>query len=401
MQRLDATRLVASVVLLFAMGTAACSEKAEDFFYITTGDLGVSVTGLPLGATVTVLHGNDVVETATVGAFEHVFEFLPVGDYTVTVTPPEGSQCTPQSQQVSIPSDDFVGITFDCTPPTGDLTVNVTGTTSPVTVGISGPSTRTGMVSGTQTFRDLPEGSYSVSASSPPGFVCSPQMQIAQVVAGQTTTVEIECVQQTGSIQVVVSGGPASVTVSGQGITASMTVGSSPVTFGNLPAGAYEVSIAAQSGFSCAPVSRTVTVPAGGTASATFVCMATPPTTAQIAGTRAVSYAIHTNTCGVADPPPFEATANFQATSATSFNVAFIDLPGFPIRIMYDPDDGTGSGTTDPVPQSSFDVTESWFDLKFSFGSSGGVTMTGQSEVVYRLSGMTAEFCRLGYGIQF
>jgi hypothetical protein len=398
---LTAFRL-AALTLISCIAMAACSEKAAEFFLLTTGDLGVTVNGAPAGATVTVSQGGEVVASGTVGAQERVFEFLPVGTYTVTVTPPPGSQCSPQTQVVEVPSDDFVAIRFDCAPLTGNVAISVTGTTGPVTVGLIGPSgARTAQVTGTHTFTDLEPGTYTVSVSPPQGFTCSPSTQQVQVAPGGTATAEIDCMQQPGSIQATVIGGTAEVTVTGQGVTRTMTVGSSPVTYGNLPPGSYAVTITEPSGYTCAPLVRTVNVPAGGTASASFACMANAPTTMQIAGSRNVSYMIMANTCGVANPPPFQAMANFETVSPTMFNVRFADLTGFPIRISYDPTTGMGSGINDPVPQSSFEVTEEWLDLQFGFSSAGDVTLMGNSEVVYRLTGSTSEFCRLEYRIQF
>lgn len=193
---------VLAVALLAWIAATGCDEKGPDAFGPVvsfdgvTGTISGQVTvdgeSAP-GVTVTL----DGVETTTTDDDGRYAFDVSAGIHEVTVTRPEGAECSPESQTVDVPAGGEVTADFTCTSlaTTGDLVVTVTGNGDPLegaTVSITGPDSRTGTTGsdGTVTFTGLEPGDYTVDATAD-GFTCG--STTASVAAGETATAEVSC----------------------------------------------------------------------------------------------------------------------------------------------------------------------------------------------------------------
>ena len=308
----------AAATLLIA---AACREpqSPEPQASLLPGlpDVGALVvstvtTGSPVdpdGYTVTVDHGLSQ-HIATTGVV--TFTGLSIGPHTVTLSG-VASNCTCiTTLSVTIPLTGAGSVTFSVTcaaqpppPQTGDLTVSTSTTGSNLdadgyTVTLDGNSSRAIATNGSATFTGLPAGSHTVVFSGVAGncSVSGGTSRTVDVPAGGTasTSFAVSCaaVSGDGSLTVTTSTtgsnlDPDGYTVSVDGGAASQAIATNgSVTFTG-PAGDHSIAltgVAANCTVSGANP-RTVTVPAGGTATTTFsvTCTGTtPPPAGRVTG---------------------------------------------------------------------------------------------------------------------
>jgi hypothetical protein len=177
---------------------------------------------------------------------------------------------------------------------TGTIRVKVMSGDSPIsamaTVKVTGPTERAtrGAIGSTVTFAELPPGTYAVVATVSSRFIVC-QSASANLGAGQTTTAEIICTRQIGTITGTVSygGAPisgATITLSGPILAPTATTGLDG-TFTFVAALGENTLTTLHQSFVC-PV-RTALVELGQTTTADISC--TPKTTGSVSGRVVVS----------------------------------------------------------------------------------------------------------------
>src|SRR6266550_1302156 len=271
-----------------------------------TGNLTVTTTtsgsSQPSGYTVTV----DGSQSQAIGANSSVtFTGLPAGSHSVALTNVAGN-CTVSGtnpRPVTVPSGGTVTTAFSasCAPATGNLTVttSTTGSNQPssYTLNASGPggSTTQAIAPNTSvTFSAIATGDYTVSLSDVPAncTLSGANPRTVTVPSGGTgaTTFSVSCAATTttGSLTVTTttsgSSQPSGYTVTVDA-SQSQTIGtSSSVTFTSLPAGSHSVALTNVAS-NCTVSSanpQAVTVPSGGTVTASFSASCTTPNRAPI-----------------------------------------------------------------------------------------------------------------------
>lgn len=136
-------------------------------------------------------------ETGAGGRFTTSNAFLP-GTYLVKIRPPEGADCTPPIQTVTVETGGNAIASFTCTSrqPAGTIKLLVTSGGSPLSganVTLSGPGgTRTGTTgsNGTVPFTDLPPGQYAAGATVTDQTCTSPTIDLQP---GQTADLTVTC----------------------------------------------------------------------------------------------------------------------------------------------------------------------------------------------------------------
>lgn len=165
-----------------------------------TGNVRVSGSGQS-GVTVTLTQGSTTVGTATTGAGgTYTIQSVPPGSYSAAITPPSGTACTPNPQNVTVQSTQAATADFDCTPLPGSVTgtVRVSGSgQSGIAVTLTQGSTTVGTATtgagGTFTIQNVPPGVYSAAITAPSGTTCAPNPQNVTVQSSQAGTANFDC----------------------------------------------------------------------------------------------------------------------------------------------------------------------------------------------------------------
>jgi len=319
----------------------------------TTGNLTVSTStsgsNLPSGGYTVTVDGSASQSIGTNGSV--TFTGLSAGNHSVTLSGVP-SNCTVSGsnpQTVSVPAGGTATATFSVScaappPQTGNLTVttSTTGSNLPsggYTVRVDGGASQSIGTNGSVTFTGLSAGSHSVALSGVASncTVSGSNPQTVSVPAGGTATAtfSVSCAApppQTGSL--TVSASTTGSNLDPDGYTATVDGGASQsvatngsVTFTGLSAGSHSVAlsgVAANCSVSGANP-QTATVPAGGTATASFTvsCAATG------GGTGSVT--VSTSTTGSnLDPDGYTVTidGSFSQPIATNGSVTFTGPSG-------------------------------------------------------------------------
>lgn len=221
----------------------------------------------------------------------------------------------------------------DPPPVTGDLEVGVTTTGADLdadgyTVTIDETTVQPIGVNGSATFTELSEGSHTVVLGGVAAncTVSGGSSQTVDVTAGETASVSfsVTCAPLTGNLTVAVNTSGVNLDPNGYTVTLDGANGRSvgingSVTYADITAGSHSVAISGLAA-NCTVSggsSRTVQVPAGGTASTTFsvTCVAGP------ASRLVFSVQPSTTKAKEAISPPVRVTAHdAQGNVATSFN---------------------------------------------------------------------------------
>lgn len=276
--RHHAVALATGVALL----VGGCSVKDSDFFTMVAeqhGTIMVSVNGTPSGAAVRVT-GNNFDQTRTVGSDMSEFVALDFGSYAVSVTAPEGYTCTPSTALVVVDATTPIqSTTIDCAPLPGSFQLGVSGLVGDVNLALTldGPTPKSGLlgVAGLHLTGLLP-GQYQWNLGALDFHECMPLAGEFNLVPGGNASVEVTCEASDGALEIAVFGTTAPVGYSGP-VTGGGNVGPTPVTFGELAAGDYNVTITSPSGFECLPVSIPATVTPGHTTTVQFECTPEAP----------------------------------------------------------------------------------------------------------------------------
>ncbi|SIN85584.1 Carboxypeptidase regulatory-like domain-containing protein [Agromyces cerinus subsp. cerinus] len=262
--------------------------------------------GNPMGG-VSVTIGD--VTTTTDSAGNYLFDTVPVGDYTATITTPDGYTVTTSPPPFTVPDGvetPITGVDFVVTAnPSLSGTVTAAGAGVPgVTVTLTGPgdpvSTVTG-ADGTYRFPLLPAGDYTVTMTTPDGTIAvGPSTRSESVAETEVTGVDF-ALAKTGSIEGAVTtddGTPfpgATITITGPDGPTPISSGSDGAyALAALPPGEYTMTMTVPPGYTAVgPSTLTVTITDAGEAFSDqdFVLLAdaptptTPPTTPPTGGT--------------------------------------------------------------------------------------------------------------------
>jgi hypothetical protein len=311
-----------------------------------TGNVTVSTTtsgpDQPSGYTVSVGGAG----SQTIGSSGSVtFTGVATGSHTVTLggVPSNCSVSGGTSQTVTVTGGGTASAAFtiSCTALAGSLTVT-TATSGPdqpsgYTVAVSGGGSQSIGASGSVTFPGLSTGSHTVTLSGTPSncSVSGGSSQTVTVTAGGTASAAftISCTALPGSLTVTTSTTGVSLdldgyTVTVDGTTSQPVSNNGTVTFNGLSPGSHSVALSGVAA-NCTVsggTSQTVTVPAGGTTSASFsvICTALPGTltvtTATSGPNQPSGYTVAVNGGGSQSIGP-NATATFSALAAGSHTV--------------------------------------------------------------------------------
>jgi len=303
----------------------------------TTGNLTVTTStsgsSLPSGYTVAVDGG----QSQSIGTSGSVtFTNLTAGSHSVALT--VAGNCTVtggNTQTVSVPSGGTATTAFSvtCTTPPGNLTVttSTSGSSLPsgYTVAVDGGQSQSIGTNGSVTFTNLAAGSHSVALTVAGNCTVSGgNTRSVTVPSGGTATTafSVTCTTPPGNLTVSTSTSgsslPSGYTVSLDNGAQTQAIGiNSNVTFTNLAAGSHTVALTGVA--SNCTVSggntQTVTVPSGGTGTASFsVSCTTPP------GNLTVS----TSTAGSSLPSGYTVTVDGSQsqTIGVSGSVTFTNL---------------------------------------------------------------------------
>ena len=301
----------------------------------------------PDGYTVTVDNGSSQ-HIATNGVV--TFTGLSIGNHTVTLSGVAPNCSVNNTVTVTIPLVGSGSTTFtvNCVaapPPSGNLTVSTSTTGSSLdpdgyTVTLDGNTNRAIPANGSVTFSGLSAGSHTVVLSGVAGncTVSGGTSRTVNVPSGGTasTSFAVSCVAippPTGNLTVSTSTTGSDIDPDGYTLTldgnTTRSIGTNgSVTFSGLSAGSHTVVLSGVAGNCTASggTSRTVNVPAGGTATGSFTvsCAATTTT-----GTLTVS---NSTTGSNLDPDGYTVTVSGSAgtasqTMATNGTVTFANVP--------------------------------------------------------------------------
>jgi len=337
---------------LFGLAAAACNDttnpaqKPSASLGALTGNLTITTTTTgasldPDGYTITL----DLLQSQSIATNGSVtFNDVLAGPHVVAISGVAGnctvSGGTTQTALVPLGGSAQVAFTINCTstgPTTGNLTVSTSTTGSNIdpdgyTVTVDGGASQAIGATGSVTFSGLAAGSHSVALSGVAGncTVSGGSSRTVSVPAGGTATTSfaISCTATTGNLTVSTSTTGSNLDPDGYTVTldggASQAVGTNgSVTFSGLSAGNHTVALSGVAG-NCTVsggTSRTVNVPGGGTATASFAisCAATTG-----------NLGVTTNTTGSnLDPDGYTVTLDGGASQAIATNgsVTFSGLP--------------------------------------------------------------------------
>lgn len=282
MRQLTRGRRGALLAALLA-ALAGCTPKEAEFFTFVGGGLGeivAYVDGTPDGAMVRLV-GEGVDVSGLADDEGHVFQALPPGSYTLTVTPPAGYTCMPTTTTVTITDSDLDGeAVFTCSPQPGTVTFTSTGltgsTTFPITL-MDGTTLNGSFGSSGASFTNVHPGDWSWALGVTAGYDCTPDSGTFTLAPGGSFTQGIDCLALFGALSVAVTGTGTTHAVNYTGPeNGSVQAGETPVVVQVVP-GQYTLALGAPSGYTC-PSTQQATVTAGGTANVTFACTAQPGT---------------------------------------------------------------------------------------------------------------------------
>ena len=269
---------------------------------------------------------------------------------------------------------------------TGSLTVTMVPETATWSVG--------GQTYASGATAEVLAGTHTVSFGAPSGYT-APASSNVTVSAGGSKSIKATCAAQAGSLTVTL--GPSGAVSAGAKWKAAGTNHESGAT-ATLAAGTYTVSFLSATGY-VTPASQSVTVPAGGaaTASATYevkpaslkVTLDPPGGTWKVAGTNFASGATATlapGTYTVSFNPqtgyatPESQSVTLAAGGSKTLTVRYPGLAGI-VRYVLSPSSGTwkinggtyASGETAEVPSGTYTVT---------FGALAGYTVPANQTVV-------------------
>lgn len=164
---------------------------------------------------------------------------------------------------------------IDCTPVKGSAHFTMSGLYSDLyklSVEYSGVTSGSFQLgNGSVDLDDIDFGSLQWNATPLSSHDCTPLSGNLVFLPGTDITIPIGCQPKPGSITAVVSGTTAQVNYTGP-TTGGGAVGSTPVVFGGLQPGAYNVAIVVPDDFECAPATVSVQVEPAGNAMAEFEC---------------------------------------------------------------------------------------------------------------------------------
>ena len=271
---------------------------------------------------------------------------LPAGDHTVALSG-VAANCTVSGgrwRTVSVPSGGAATVAYSvsCSTPPGSLTVTTTtsGSSQPsgYTVTVDESESQAIESDGSVTFANLSAGSHSVALTDVPAdcTVDSSNPQTVTVPSGEsvTTSFSVTCTTSPGTVTVTTntsgSSLPSGYTVTVDGGQSQAVGTNSSVTFTNIAMGSHSVALtnAASNCTVSGSNPRTVTVPSGGTVTASFSASCTTPNRPPIvnagsdqAMTLGVSYAL--SGASFSDPDndgPWSYTIDWGDGSSSSGN---------------------------------------------------------------------------------
>jgi hypothetical protein len=258
----------------------------------TTGSISgtISPPASGNGATVTLSQNGTTVAMTTVGT-SGSYSFSSVANGTYTVTPSEtGFTFSPPSQSVIVNGNAATVPVFTATPVTwtisGTITPAVSGATVTLTQGATTIGTAPVSGSGTYSFLNVPNGTYTVTPSAT-GFTFSPPNQTVPVSGGNVTVPNFTATAVptwtiSGTITPAESGKGALVTLSGTASQTATADNSGTYTFIGLVDGTYAVT-PSKAGFAFSPTSQSVPINGGNATVPSFT--ATMVSTWTISGT--------------------------------------------------------------------------------------------------------------------
>lgn len=350
------------------------------------GSFIISTTGLTTGNVLGINLDGPVVRTGQVGSTPFTFSDLPLGEYDWTYTQIPAFNCLPVGGSFSLTTaGQQATAQLTCSPSEGTIRATVTGATAEVAY--AGPESGGGTVGATPVdFPGLAPGLYTVSITDPPGFTCGTNNQQVTVTAGNVSSVQFACTPSTGTVNVTVNGGPATVQYTGP-TPGSVSAGATATPVTGLAPGNYTFLIPVPPANTSCTGPVMVTVTAGGTASAAFTC--TPVTTLtsvllQLPGTIPCPGAVPggTYTNALLD-------ANTMQPVGTSTSVSTIGSPTFcgtnPSRLGFGDGEGYRFGTSFTISGEPWNVIG--FGLCATSTFSGGVNLLN---VTYRDQALTS-----------
>lgn len=175
---------------------------------LTTGNLSITIAGLPSGTSAAVTVNGPNGYSQPVSSSQTLTQLQP-GTYTIAASNVTVGVTTyaasPPSQTVSVNSSANASVTYSASSPTlGSLLVNVNGLPSgaSASVAVSGPGGYNQSVTSTQTLTSLTPGVYTVAAQdvAPAGvtYTADPPTQSSSVTAGTTSNVTVTYSPPTG-----------------------------------------------------------------------------------------------------------------------------------------------------------------------------------------------------------
>ncbi len=294
-----------------AISVASGGSSSANFGFIAQGvisgtvfdDLdgdGIQELGEPgvVGVTVTLKSGSTTVTTTVSDSNgSYIFPSITPGTYTVEITVPSGfTPTTLTTRPVTLVSGGSVSTSFGLQA-NGAITGNIFNDLdgdgmkqvdepglAGVTVDLSDSDSTTTSVNGDYQFLNKTPGTYTVTASTPSGFVATtPTSRVVTFYSGGSASANFGF-QGQGAVSGTVfndlnangaqdsgEGGIGGVSVALAGIGSTTTGSAGGYNFSSVPAGNYTISVTTPSGFvATTPTSRAITVPTGSSASANF-----------------------------------------------------------------------------------------------------------------------------------
>lgn len=262
----------------YLVTVAGPTETAQVAYALATGTLQIGVTGLPAGTPAAITVSGPQGFSASVTRDTTLTAVL-VGEYTVGAAPVTsgsvGYNPVPASQTATVTYGSVVTSTVGYAITTGTLIVSISGLGPGVDASgmVTGPSSYSHPLTGSQTMGGLQPGSYTITAASVTSggttWSPSPASQSVNIQAAATTSLSVAYALTTGGLLVQVLGLPVgvsgSLSVTGPaGFSQSLT-GSQALN--GLQPGSYTVTAASVSAggttYVPAPAIQTATVTIG------------------------------------------------------------------------------------------------------------------------------------------